>query len=438
MLPDTSKLLRDLGSELVFGLVAPVGADLEALEADLSNQLLQYGYTPSPIRLSQLLRGVRDLNIELKNAPEFDRLMSYMDGGNRLREKSGSGEILALWAMALIKKQRAKDNPVRRRTAHILRSIKHPDEARALRAVYGPGFFLIGLSASKAQKKWSLLQRGLTETQAETVIERDASEANAFGQQTRDAFDLADVYIRQHPERAKTTEQLERFLRLVFGAVVETPTPDEHAMFLSYASSLRSADLSRQVGAVVWKDGVGVIATGCNDVPAPGGGLYWGGAGDRRDHALGVDANEQYRNQIADEVARHVATELRLGDADLDRIRQACGRTRLLDITEFGRPVHAEMDALLSCARAGIETIGATLFSTTFPVTTAPSTSLLPESAASSTSSRTRKAKRSSCTAMRSGPMITAIQGAPRAIRSRSCSSHSSALAPGATSICSR
>jgi deoxycytidylate deaminase len=138
-------------------------------------------------------------------------------------------------------------------------------------------------------------------------------------------------------------------------------------MFLAYASSLRSADLSRQVGAVVWKDGVGVVATGCNDVPAPGGGLYWAGAGDRRDHALGFDANERHRNEIADEVARHVAAELRLGDADLERIRQACGRTRLLDITEFGRPVHAEMDSLLSCARAGIETIGATLFSTTFP-----------------------------------------------------------------------
>jgi len=367
MLPDTSKLLRDPGSELVFGLVAPVGADLDALEADLSNQLQQYGYTPNPIRLSLLLDGVRDLDVELKHAPEFDRLMSHMDGGNRLREQSGAGEILALWAMTAIKNQRMKDRPVRRRTAHILRSIKHPDEARALRAVYGPGFFLIGLSASTVQKKWSLRQKGLTENQAQTVIERDASEENAFGQQTRDAFDLADVYIRQQPERAKTTAQLERFLRLVFGAVAETPTPDEHAMFLAYASSLRSADLSRQVGAVVWKDGVGVVATGCNDVPAPGGGLYWGGPEDRRDYALGVDANEQHRDQIADEVARHVVAELKLGEAELDRIRRACGRTRLLDITEFGRPVHAEMDALLTCARAGIDTIGATLFSTTFP-----------------------------------------------------------------------
>ncbi|HWO24834.1 MAG TPA: anti-phage dCTP deaminase [Kofleriaceae bacterium] len=367
MLPDTAKLLCDPGSELVFGLVAPVGADLDVLEADLSNQLRQYGYTPISIRLSKLLKGVRELDVELKDAPEFDRLMSHMDGGNRLRAQAGSGEVLALWAMAEIKNQRVTGNPVRRRTAHILRSIKHPDEARALRAVYGPGFFLIGLSASTIQKKWSLRQKGLTEEQALAVIERDASEENTFGQQTRDAFDLADIYIRQQPERAKTTEQLERFLRLVFGAVVETPTPDEHAMFLAYASSLRSADLSRQVGAVVWKDGVGVVATGCNDVPAPGGGLYWGGTGDQRDHALGVDANELHRNQIADEVARHVAAELKLSEADQERIRQACGRTRLLDITEFGRPVHAEMDSLISCARAGIETIGATLFSTTFP-----------------------------------------------------------------------
>src|SRR5215510_7126325 len=124
MLPDTHKLLRDPGSELVFGLVAPVGADLEALEVDLSNQLRQYGYTPNPIRLSLLLDGVRDLDVALKHAPEFDRLMSHMDGGNRLRAKAGSGEVLALWAMAEIKNQRVAGNPVRRRTAHILRSIK--------------------------------------------------------------------------------------------------------------------------------------------------------------------------------------------------------------------------------------------------------------------------------------------------------------------------
>lgn len=38
-----------------------------------------------------------------------------------------------------------------------------------------------------------------------------------------------------------------------------------------------------------------------------------------------------------------------------------------MGITEYGRSVHAEMEAILSCARAGISTIEATLYGTTFP-----------------------------------------------------------------------
>jgi deoxycytidylate deaminase len=37
------------------------------------------------------------------------------------------------------------------------------------------------------------------------------------------------------------------------------------------------------------------------------------------------------------------------------------------DITEYGRAVHAEMEALLSCARNGGQVRGSVLYSTTFP-----------------------------------------------------------------------
>jgi hypothetical protein len=57
MLDATKKLLRDPGSELVFGLIAPIGADLERLEADLIDLLGLYGYKPNSIRLSALLKG---------------------------------------------------------------------------------------------------------------------------------------------------------------------------------------------------------------------------------------------------------------------------------------------------------------------------------------------------------------------------------------------
>ena len=48
MLDETDNLLRDIGAELVFGLVAPVGADLERLEADLVDLLGLYGYATNP------------------------------------------------------------------------------------------------------------------------------------------------------------------------------------------------------------------------------------------------------------------------------------------------------------------------------------------------------------------------------------------------------
>ena len=67
----------------------------------------------------------------MKEAPEVDRINSYMDAGNALRERSNSESILAAWALLQIKKMRDAAQPVLRRTAHILRSIKHPAEARA-------------------------------------------------------------------------------------------------------------------------------------------------------------------------------------------------------------------------------------------------------------------------------------------------------------------
>jgi deoxycytidylate deaminase len=294
-----------------------------------------------------------------------------MDAGNKVRELTKCAEIMALWAIADINGRRSDGRNAKH--AYVLRSVKHPDEARALRAAYGPGFFLIGLYASEDERRRHLVEdKGLKEHEAADVIERDRGEDEKLGQQTRDTFELADVFIRQEQDCNKTKKQLARFLGLVFGSPFTTPTPDEQAMFLAYAASLRSGDLSRQVGAVAWRDGIGVLSTGCNDVPTAGGGLYWTGDGDRRDHAEGFDANEKYKREIATDVANRVIKELNAdtitGQADLSsRIETACLDSRLIDITEFGRAVHAEMDAILSCGRSGASTAGCTLYCTTLP-----------------------------------------------------------------------
>jgi deoxycytidylate deaminase len=48
-------------------------------------------------------------------------------------------------------------------------------------------------------------------------------------------------------------------------------------------------------------------------------------------------------------------------------IRQVLEESGIRDLTEFGRVVHAEMEALLSCARNGVSTANTTLYCTTFP-----------------------------------------------------------------------
>lgn len=350
-------------SELVLGIVAPVGADLTRFEPDLAQRLTFFNYEVNSIRLSKFLKDL-DVGIKLKEQPYLDRVNSYMTGGNKAREQAKRGDFLALFAAYQINLKRPKKRKPLPRTVHILRSLKHPDEVRTLRRIYGPGFFLVGVSATEEERlKYLTKDQGCEEKEAEALIRRDEDEDLEFGQKTRDTFQMADVFI---PVSGK--EQLWRFIDLVFSAPFETPTQDEYGMFLAFAASLRSADLSRQVGAVIMSAGGEIIATGANDVPASGGGLYWPGQKDERDWKRGVDENEKRRDELIIEVMKRFVPDNSHKDGELlTQGKRKLAGTSLMNIMEFGRAVHAEMEALLSAARSGISPTGGTLFSTTFP-----------------------------------------------------------------------
>jgi len=115
-----------------------------------------------------------------------------------------------------------------------------------------------------------------------------------------------------------------------------------------------------------------ILATGANDCPRFGGGLYWparddqGVIGDkdcRRDYKRKSDSNRIEQLRMIEEIASKFS-ELGVPTAKAKVILES---SRLSDLTEFGRVVHAEMEALLACGRLGISTVDATLYSTTFP-----------------------------------------------------------------------
>lgn len=389
-------------AELVFGFVYAIGTNADPVASVLGDYLQQYGYACRPFRVSEHLTTL-DLGISFRADSNFERMNALMNAGNEARCRARANDILATMAVNKIAAGRNYDEQAKQtrpmeKTAHLIRSLKTPDEVRRLRDVYRPGFFLIGIASDDVQQHTYLTkEKGLTEDEAKLVIDRDQDEKRPYGQRTRDTFYLADVFVELTDERYK--EQLDRFLELVFGHPFKTPTRDEHAMFMAYASAARSAQLGRQVGAAVVTPEGDVVAVGHNEVPSPGGGPYWDGdVNDARDHNYKdkTDSNYVQRSRIVTSIVEGLG-EMLLTKANATRllkkleptvteeelnkklasasevlatdgaIRDAVHSSDLKDITEYGRAVHAEMDAVLTCARLGISVRGKHLFTTTFP-----------------------------------------------------------------------
>ena len=394
-------------AELVFGFVYGVGTDADPVITVLEHYLKQYRYAAEVFRISDQLRTL-ELGLSFDGASAFEKMGALMDAGNEACARAKDDRMLAVMAINEIASGRTEDEqerPIARdRTAHLIRSLKRPEEVQLLRQVYRPGFFLIGIADDDdAQAAYLTKEIGLSEPQAKLLIERDQDEHLPHGQRTRKTFYLADVFVRRKGEAYK--QQLERFLELIFGNTFRTPSKEEHAMFMAYASAARSAQLGRQVGAAIATPEGEVIAVGMNEVPSPRGGPYWDGdSDDHRDHKMKVDSNFAQRDRIVQSIVKQLdssllteknllpivkslISELKPGtdSADLERMAQEQVRkvqprvindlgaaelvhaSDLREITEYGRAVHGEMDAILSCVRLGIGVRGRHLFVTTFP-----------------------------------------------------------------------
>lgn len=305
-----------------------------------------------------------------------------MNYGNKLREDTQDKGFLANGVAARIfQKRKSIENLQKRepkpRTAFIINSLKTPEEVHRLRYLYSSGFYLISIYQEEDRRLNHLCEDlEIEEEKAKILIERDKDEKHPFGQQTRETFHLADFFVHlDDSHKDKTKYDLWRFLDLIFGHPNITPTFDEFSMFMAFSSALRSADLSRQVGAVIAKNG-DLIASGANDVPKFGGGLYWpdynadGKLDDEengRDYKRGYDPNADERKTITSDISIKITNELELNEDQKNKLQNILRNSKIKSITEYGRTVHAEMEAILSCARRNVSTKGATLYSTTFP-----------------------------------------------------------------------
>lgn len=136
-------------------------------------------------------------------------------------------------------------------------------------------------------------------------------------------------------------------------------------MMEAAAAAIRSACLSRQVGAAIYDRSGELLGVGCNDVPKFGGGLYNEEGTDHR--CFRWHDNECHNDKHKRLLASRIAAVAGSGEQQVQLVADAMDGG-VANLIEFSRSVHAEMEAIVSVARLGNgSTVEGTLYTTTFP-----------------------------------------------------------------------
>lgn len=374
--------------ELVIAFVGPVASGVSSACRSMQKQLEEdFGYTVEYIKVSSLI-GEFAHQVDEVIPPGLvgaERIKAFQHVGSKLRERFDPGYLAdrALEKISLTRRgsdafvevANGPDVVLQKRAAYIIDSLKNPEELNKLKLVYGKLCWVVTVFAPHEVRERRLRIAGSDELAVLDVMKRDAEEGILTGQKVSATAHLADYFIRNHTDVADNlTAPVKRFLEVVFNTKLHTPTIDETGMIKAAAAAIRSACLSRQVGAAIYSSKNELLGTGCNDVPKFGGGLYseavetqidnrcyrWGG---------GICHNDSRKQKMAENIAKAIVTELDdKKRGDFTKTYDIVSKSEARNLIEFSRSVHAEMEAIVSIARSGAgSTVGGTLYSTTFP-----------------------------------------------------------------------
>lgn len=384
--------------ELVFGLVGPIGSPIHEAEDALEAALKRVGYNSSAIALSTSMEELlanRQVRPIQTGESELERKILM---GNTVRWAFRNNSVLAAEAIQQVRIQRRKIHCMQGRDddeeleglpvdehAFIIRQLKRPEEINLLTRAFGKRFIQISVATPLASRIQSLTSRLMTKqsgwthekclNHANELIRRDQNEEDEdTGQRISKIFHLADAFLDGRTN-GSLEESATRFVEAFFGKNSIGPSRDEYGSYVAKGASLRSVDLSRQVGAAIFSPDGDLISVGCNDVPKPLGGMYWDEDIEKqRDIDVGGEANKREINRIIfDFLGKLSALGLLAGNPTPEQIlgnnnnRDAILESLIGGITEYGRMVHAEMSALTDAARLGRSVQGATIFVTTYP-----------------------------------------------------------------------
>jgi deoxycytidylate deaminase len=401
--PARAILLDHASNEVVFAVVGYVGSGTSEIATALKGLLEQEQLDGGKFDVEILKARKVIADWAVRNgfqppttpATNLATTSAFQDLGDKMRS-GGDHAVVARELVQQIRLTRAAklgitdpgEEPIRpdgARRAYIIDSIRHPAEVELLRRVYQDSFVLVGIVCEAKVRLQRITSKysNAGQADAEKFMARDARAAEKFGQRVSDAFHMADFFVdntvarfidREPNEDWDINEKLSRLVRIMTGSAVVRPDMAETAMSEAYDAAVRSACLSRQVGAAIIAPSGIVVATGANEVPKAGGGVYGESFEEEvEDHRCAFRkigrfcSNTREQNAIIDELITEIPELEKLDAIRKNTIRQQLRDGRVGDLLEFSRAVHAEMAAVFSAARKGVSTIGCRLFVTTFP-----------------------------------------------------------------------
>lgn len=387
--------------EIVVALCGPLGTPLHDV-AKIFQELLcgqDYGY--KQVDIIRLSDEIRKMTTEDNQSHDHEAdIENLIKAGNNLRERHGRAILVqrAIRQISLARQKKSKEpaeatpqsNPSSDEssnaviptpiewTCHIIDSVKNKEELELLRFVYGNMLHVVGVYAPIEQRIARLQKKISRPDQIHNLINRDSGEEKDSGQQVQDIFPHSDFFLRVDTGTdSQVKSRVRRFLDLMLGTRIITPTIAERAMYAASSAAMNSACLSRQVGAALTSASGELIATGWNDVPRAFGGLYeiqdLRASPDDDHRCYNKDGGKCFNDTEKDLIAQTIIGKMvEQKIVDKDKAKEAVQLIRhdsqLRSLIEFSRAVHAEMHALLNAgAQHGSKVRGGKLFVTTYP-----------------------------------------------------------------------
>lgn len=402
--PHATEIIKSVESgELFFAVVGHVGAGISEVATTLKGELEGQEYDVEVIKASSAIKdwAIENGHVvpESSGRSSIKDTDSYQDLGDRMREQTEDYAAVAQGLIKNVRRIRAKKTGVEfvegspvepdgKKRAYIFDSIRHPSEVYLLRDVYHDSFTLVGIVCQESIRKKRLLDKFYDHRDhgnpasiksVEDLMLRDADDkVKDHGQHVADAFFEADYFVDNTTDSSdkvnwNINEMLGRLIDMVTHSRILRPSIPETAMHHAMTAQIRSACLSRQVGAALVDKEGDIIATGTNEAPKAGGGVYGMSfsitENSEKDSRCFCDkepvcSSNKEQNKLAHKIAESIPEIKDKENTDIITILRKAG---LKDLLEFSRAIHAEMDAVTTAARKGKSVHGAKMYVTTFP-----------------------------------------------------------------------